>query len=142
MRFWGIAPKVSLFAFLYALLAFYGNSTCHISFRAPIIGLILIVIGTVLWNPCSLQVMRAYRNGKLVTSGCYSRIRHPVYSIWGFFIIPGFSIAIGGFMLGLPIVYWLAMLAFIDEEERFLEERFGDEWQEYARRTPRFLPRL
>jgi len=45
-------------------------------------------------------------------------------------------------MLGLPLVYWFAVVKFIGDEEKALEERFGDEWREYARRRGRFLPRL
>ncbi len=143
MHFWGIEPKVALFAFPYALLAFYLNSALGLqTLRLPGVGAILVVVGVALWLVCYLQVSRAYREGKLLTKGCYSRVRHPIYSIWGLLIIPGFSLVIGGFMLGLPLVYWLTVMKFIGDEERALEERFGDEWREYARRTPRFLPRL
>ncbi|WP_456367752.1 methyltransferase family protein [Thermococcus sp.] len=44
-------------------------------------------------------------------------------------------------MLFLPVIYWLSVLAFIGEEERALERRFGDGWRRYAERTPRFVPR-
>ena len=143
MRFWGIEPKVALFAFPYALIAFYLNSTLGVRTPGlPRVGAALVIVGVALWLICYLQVSRAYREGKLLTGGCYSRVRHPIYSIWGFLIIPGFSLTIGGFMLGLPLAYWLAVVKFIGGEEKALEERFGDEWREYARRTPRFLPRL
>ena len=143
MSFWGIEPKVALFAFPYALLAFYLNSLFEVwTLGLPCVGAVLVVAGVLLWLICYLQVSRAYREGKLLTKGCYSRVRHPIYSIWGLLIIPGFSLVIGGFMLGLPLVYWLTVMKFIGDEERALEERFGDEWREYARRTPRFLPRL
>jgi protein-S-isoprenylcysteine O-methyltransferase Ste14 len=142
MRFWGIEPKVALFAFPYALLAFYLNSALGLqTLRFPEVGTVLVIVGVALWFICYLQVSKAYREGELLTEGCYSRVRHPIYSIWGFLIIPGFSLAIGGFMLGLPLIYWLAVMRFICDEEKALEERFGDEWREYARRTPRFLPR-
>jgi len=143
MRFWGIEPKVALFAFPYSLLAFYLNSALGLqTLRLPEVGAIFVIVGVALWLICYLQVSRAYRKGELLTEGCYSRVRHPIYSIWGFLIIPGFSFTVGGFMLGLPLVYWLAVVKFIGDEEKALEERFGDEWREYAERTPRFLPRL
>ena len=143
MRFWGIEPKVALFAFPYSLLAFYLNSALGLqTLRLPKVGAIFVIVGVALWLICYLQVSRAYRKGELLTEGCYSRVRHPIYSIWGFLIIPGFSLTVGGFMLGLPLVYWLAVVKLIGDEEKALEERFGDEWREYARGTPRFLPRL
>jgi len=143
MRFLGIVPKISLFAVPYAVLAFCLNSKFSQPFlQLPGAGVALLSVGIALWLLCYSQVSKAYRRGELLTTGCYSRIRHPIYSIWGLLILPGFSLVIGGFMLGLPLVYWLAVVRFIGEEERALAERFGDEWKSYARKTPRFLPRI
>ncbi|EEB74688.1 isoprenylcysteine carboxylmethyltransferase family protein [Thermococcus sp. AM4] len=142
MKFLGIEPKVALFAFPYALISFYLNSALGLqTLRFPEVGAFLVIVGVALWLICYLQVSRAYRKGELLTEGCYSRVRHPIYSIWGLLIIPGFSLTIGGFMLGLPMVYWFAVVKFIGDEEKVLEERFGDGWRKYARRTPRFIPR-
>ncbi|ASJ04798.1 methyltransferase family protein [Thermococcus barossii] len=143
MHFWGIEPRVFLFTTPYALFAFYLNSRLPQSFlQLPGVGVSFLSAGIVLWLLCYLQVSRAYSEGRLLTAGCYSRVKHPIYSIWGLLIVPGFSLVIGGFMLALPLLYWLAVVRFIGEEEKVLEERFGDEWRQYAERTPRFLPRL
>lgn len=141
MKFWGIVPKVAAVSAPYVAAAFYLNDRFNLtSVQLVRPGASLMAIGVALWLLCYPQVSRAYARGELLTTGCYSRVRHPIYSIWGFLIVPGFSLAIGGFMLGLPLVYWLAVVRFIDEEENALEERFGDEWREYAKRTGRFLP--
>ncbi|AEC52614.1 Protein-S-isoprenylcysteine O-methyltransferase, putative (icmt) [Pyrococcus sp. NA2] len=138
MKFWGIEPKITLFVAPYATLVLSLNLSQNPKF--PRLGLFLMGIGIVLWLICYFQVSRAYFEGTLAKEGCYSRIRHPIYSIWGFLIIPGFSLVIGGFMLILPIIYWLAVFIFIKEEEKALEEKFGEEWREYAKKTGRFLP--
>ncbi|AMQ17927.1 methyltransferase family protein [Thermococcus peptonophilus] len=142
MKFWGIFPKVALISSIYAILAFYLNERLEVGlFAFPTLGLVMIALGLALWFLCYLQVSKAYSEGKLFTKGCYSKIRHPIYSIWGFLIVPGFSLLFGGFMLLLPLVYWAGVLGFIGEEEKALEERFGDEWREYSERAPRFIPR-
>ena len=141
MRFWGIEPKVGLTVGLYAISAFYLNARLSLTFTFPVFGVLLLVSGLILWFYCYIQVSKAHAKGELLTTGCYSRVRHPIYSIWGFLVIPGFSLVIGGFMLALPVVYWVSVLAFIGEEEWALEERFDDEWRKYAKRTPRFIPR-
>ncbi|ASJ01150.1 methyltransferase family protein [Thermococcus gorgonarius] len=142
MKFWGIVPKVAVLSAPYAAAAFYLNDRFNVtSIQLVKPGIFLMAIGVALWLFCYFQVSRAYAKGELLTTGCYSKVRHPIYSIWGFLILPGFSLVVGGFMLALPIVYWLSVLVFIGEEEQALEERFGDEWRRYAERTPRFIPR-
>jgi protein-S-isoprenylcysteine O-methyltransferase Ste14 len=142
MRFWGIFPKVALLSSLYAVPAFYLNERLGVNFLAfPTLGLVMVSLGLAFWFICYVQISRAYSEGRLLTKGCYSKVRHPIYSLWGFLILPGFSLLFGGFMLFLPIVYWTSVLWFINEEEKALAERFGDEWRKYAEGTPGFIPR-
>ncbi|HBQ10948.1 MAG TPA: isoprenylcysteine carboxyl methyltransferase [Myxococcales bacterium] len=84
----------------------------------------------------------AQRGGTLATSGPYARVRHPQYG--------AFVIILLGFMLMWPTLLTLLMFPVLVamyarlavKEERDVRERFGDEWDRYAARTPRFLPRL
>jgi protein-S-isoprenylcysteine O-methyltransferase Ste14 len=87
----------------------------------------------------ALPIPRA--GGKLVTTGMYSRVRHPIY----------FALLLMGFGVILDSGYWpqliiYMMLYFIltikaDFEERLLKEKYPD-YEKYAERTPRFFPRL
>ncbi len=143
MRFWGIEPKVAAVSAPYAAAAFYLNDRFNVtSIQLVKPGAFLMTIGVALWLLCYLQVSRAHARGELLTTGCYSKVRHPIYSIWGLLILPGFSLVIGGFMLLLPVIYWLSVVGFIGEEETALEERFGEEWIGYRKKTPRFIPRV
>lgn len=83
----------------------------------------------------------AQRRGELATSGLYARLRHPQYV--------GFLAIMTGFLLQWPtiatvlmfpvlaLVYWRLAA----REEREVRDRFGAAWDEYASRTPRFVPR-
>ncbi len=72
---------------------------------------------------------------QLVTHGVYSKIRHPVY-VFGVLLIAGMA-------LYIPLLYILLILVFIipmqivraGEENRVLEDAFGEEYREYRRRT-------
>lgn len=72
---------------------------------------------------------------QLVTHGVYSKIRHPVY-VFGVLLIAGMA-------LYIPLLYILLILVFIipmqviraAEENRVLEDAFGEEYREYRRRT-------
>ena len=84
----------------------------------------------------------AQRRGRLATSGPYGRIRHPQYV--------AFVLILVGFLLQWPTLLTLLMfpilllmygrLAVTEEAEMRL--RFGEEFERYALRTPRFVPRF
>jgi protein-S-isoprenylcysteine O-methyltransferase Ste14 len=99
------------------------------------IGILLIIFG---WR----QIHKGKNQGKLVTTGIYKYIRHPQYL--GFLLIT----------LGLN-VQWLTIFTLIlwpvlavlywrlaKEEDKENEERFGEEFREYKRSVPGFVPRL
>lgn len=80
---------------------------------------------------------RNQRQGTLATEGPYARIRHPQYV--------GFVMIMFGFLLQWPTLLTLAMfpvLCFMyarlaRTEEREAESAFGEQWRQYAARTPR-----
>lgn len=81
---------------------------------------------------------------RLVTEGVYSRIRHPLYLSNGGI---GYALVIFHFgfdVIALPFVITLFVFEFLLSrmEDRFLENRFQDEWRKWAAVTPAFLPKL
>ena len=90
---------------------------------------------------CAWNVLyHAQRNGILARAGPYARIRHPQYV--------AFVLILLGFLLQWPTLLTLVMfpillfmygrLAITEEAE--MRKRFGDEFEAFAARTPRFLP--
>jgi protein-S-isoprenylcysteine O-methyltransferase Ste14 len=78
---------------------------------------------------------------QLVTTGIYARVRHPLYAS---VIALGFGCALlwrSGAALALAVVEVIFFYAKARFEERRLCEQFAA-YSEYARRVPRFLPRL
>ncbi len=78
----------------------------------------------------------------LVTSGLYGFVRHPIYL--GILISRSASaFMVANLLVLLPTIALLIVLyASIEEEEVILFDRFGDEYREYKKRTPRFIPKL
>lgn len=84
----------------------------------------------------------AARAGQLATTGPYARVRHPQYD--------GFLLIMIGFLLQWPTIPTLVMFPILvyvyarlaRSEEREIAQRFGPAWDEYAARTPAFVPRL
>lgn len=91
------------------------------------------------WSP-SLEVTEGQ---KLVTSGIYRRLRHPIYTAMLLFttaqalLLQNWIAGLGGLLTFLPIY-----LIRVPREERMMLDQFGDEYREYMRVTGRFFPRL
>jgi len=81
-------------------------------------------------------------NGRLVSEGLYSKIRHPQYT--GFLVV-SFGVLLEWATLPLVLLWPLLVLLYrrlAKREEAEMETRFGKEWDEYKARTGMFLPRL
>ena len=78
---------------------------------------------------------------KLVTSGVYSRVRHPMYSafwLWAVaqaLLLPNWIAGPAG-LVGFGTLFFLR----IGREERMMNEAFGEEYRRYVERTSRVLP--
>jgi len=79
----------------------------------------------------------------LVTEGIYAHTRNPMYT-GNLLIALGFCLMYGSpWMYGVVFPFFLLVyVGIVFEEERFLREKFGTEYEEYCRNTSRFLPRV
>ena len=79
-------------------------------------------------------------NQRLTTSGLYGHMRHPLYTagILIFTFIPVITLnwLTVSVLAGLYFIYGAFM------EERRLIKRFGQDYRDYMKKVPRFLPRL
>lgn len=111
----------------------------------------LVLIGTV---PFTWWVMRSIGSNisptvltkedqKLITSGPYRRIRHPLYTD-GLLLFFGAVLVTGNWFIGIfTLIAGMAVwFIVIPEEEARLMETFGEEYVHYRRRTGRLIPRL
>jgi protein-S-isoprenylcysteine O-methyltransferase Ste14 len=106
------------------------------------LGVRLLTAGFIPYGTSGLNT-KAQAAVSLNTTGIYSVVRHPLY-LGNFFIWLGVAL--------FPATWWFVLLiaglfGFFYErimlaEERFLEEKFGDEFREWAAATPAFLPRM
>ncbi len=87
--------------------------------------------------------LKANEGQRLVTTGPFSVMRHPTYLahiliLVGVFLITGYTGT--GFLALFDLL--ISDSVIIPLEERELQARFGDDYREYKRRVPKFLPRL
>ena len=79
---------------------------------------------------------------KLVTSGPYRWVRHPLYTVGSSLFISFGFIADTWFIPVLGILAFIGMAARTPKEEANLIEKFGNEYREYMKHTGRFLPKF
>jgi protein-S-isoprenylcysteine O-methyltransferase Ste14 len=95
----------------------------------------------IIWCLSALSLRK--RGRELVTAGPYGWVRHPLYT--AVFLSSGLA----GFLVTRIVLTLAAMLLMfvaghvaVGYEESLMEQRFGQAWRDYARKTPRFFPRL
>ena len=79
--------------------------------------------------------------GELMTDGVFGRSRNPRYmnmmvAMLGWALVLNYPALYVVLALCVPGLYFIVLL-----EERELRGRFGEPYEEYCRRVPRFLPR-
>ena len=86
--------------------------------------------------------LQVRENHRLVTSGVYARVRHPMYSALFLLaaaqalVLPNW-IAGPAYLAGFGLLYVLR----VNAEERMMRDRFGAEYEAYMRRSGRLMPK-
>lgn len=106
-----------------------------------ILSAMLIGAGFILLSTAWRVLHAAQAVGRLATTGPYARVRHPQYI--------GFIAILLGFLLQWPTLLTLVMFPILvamyvrlaHREEAEVRKTFGEEYDRYAARVPRWLPR-
>lgn len=103
--------------------------------------LLFLFIGIIIRIKSLIEIRNAFRINKLVTSGIYSKTRNPTYL--GFiFIIIGISIASLAILSFSWVVVSIVTFYYVaKKEEKDLEENFGEEFLQYKKSVPLFIPK-
>jgi protein-S-isoprenylcysteine O-methyltransferase Ste14 len=147
LRLIGIIGWVVVFAYLI-------NPAClaWATFQLPLwlrwLGAALLILGVILftWTLCTLgrnltDTVVTRKKHTLITTGPYHWVRHPFYTTA---LLTGIAVSLVAANWLLFVIGCLAFLLWAvrsRKEEENLITRFGDDYQNYMKRTGRFLPR-
>jgi len=122
--------------FVFAVLYFW---LARPTWRFLALGSVLIVPGLLIRALASGHVRK---NEALATTGPYAYTRNPLY-LGSLLIGIGFAAAARSWWVGalLVVMFFAIYVPVIRGEEKFLREKFP-EFDEYAKRVPRMLPRF
>ena len=139
MWFLGYSNPGNLWYFLVELtgkdlfVSIFWGVNLPISNMIILVGILLIIFG---WK----EIFRA--KGRLVTTGIYGHVRHPQYL--GFLVL---TLGINVLWVTISTLLLWPILAVLyyrlaKEEEKKMEEQFGEEYRKYKNTVPMFMPHL
>lgn len=127
-----------LFAATLALLGFWTLETGVLV--VMVISIIMLLIAAYLIIEGWREVYRGKKT--LITTGLYNQVRHPQYL--------GLILGSSAFLIQWPTIPTLIMFPILTiayyrlakKEEKEMVKKFGEEYVQYQRKAPMFLPRL
>jgi len=124
------------------LLPLWGNPLVSVAGIALLVaGGAVTVAGRAQLAGYGSGVLHVDEGQRLVTSGVYGVIRHPIYS-GGLIGVVGFYIAFRSLvvLVAVKALYFAVIRHRLLFEERMMVEEFGDEYRGYMKRTKRLIP--
>jgi protein-S-isoprenylcysteine O-methyltransferase Ste14 len=79
---------------------------------------------------------------QLITSGPYSRVRHPLYTALDAYGLSLALVSANWFFVAFFILSLIGLHLRVPKEERMLLGQFGDQYRAYMQRTGRYFPKM
>jgi protein-S-isoprenylcysteine O-methyltransferase Ste14 len=144
MKIVGVAPLIAIPTLLYLILTVVINFLTDGMFTItkngyPVLavtGVVLIIAGVLMVISCGRRLLKSFDNGLLMTDGLYRIFRNPMYAAYLLFVIPGICMLFNSWLvLTTLIVNYILFSIFIKREHRYLEEKFGSEYDNYLEKV-------
>ena len=106
--------------------------TMHLGLPGKILGGVFLIAGVPLWLISVVQVLTYVPRNKLITSGPYALVRHPLYVSVALLVLPGVGFVLDMWAaIALGIVLYLFSRFFSVREDKHLNDSFPGEYQWY-----------
>jgi hypothetical protein len=110
-----------------------------------ILAIISILIAISLWVSAVLfsKVRTKIKENTLVTTGVYSIVRNPIYSAFLFLFTGILLFTRNLYLLIFPVIFWIYLTYLLKEtEEKWLKDKFKEEYQKYMKKVNRIIPNI
>jgi len=136
---------LALFLIVWIVDSFFLRTSTFLSEAIPL-SIRLLFLGLALATAAYLAMSghdkscREERGTKVVSSGAFRYVRHPLYSACLLFYLGLVVSTASIFSLALFVGIFVFYNYLASYEERLLEEKFGEEYRKYKRRTGKWIP--
>lgn len=109
-----------------------------------ILGILIIIWGIFFWiSAVKSDIDDNIRENKLMKTGIYGLVRHPIYSAFLHVSIGLILISNNILLFFLPVLYWIFLSVMIKRtEEKWLLDLYGEEYINYSKEVNRFFAKL
>ena len=146
----GVGLKFAIVSILFTAVIFTIHFIwlSHLSIPVPrfftlTFGILLVTLGVPIYLVSGLTIHKYFHDGKLATKGIYGYFRHPLYGSWIVFIVPGIVLLVNSLIgLTVPVFMYGVFKILIGKENKYLEEKFGEEFFKYRKRVGEIFPKF
>lgn len=101
-----------------------------------VIGIVLLVVGVPTWLGSVALVLTMVPRKRLITSGPFAVMLHPMYAAVSLLVLPGLGFVLGTWsMIALGGILYILARIFAPAEEKILEKVFPKEYASYRGRV-------
>ncbi|HEX7949694.1 MAG TPA: isoprenylcysteine carboxylmethyltransferase family protein [Candidatus Limnocylindrales bacterium] len=98
-----------------------------------VVSIVILIPGVAIWIWSVALILSTVPNGRLITSGPYALVKHPLYTGVALLVLPWIGFLLNTWLgLVIGVVLYVGSRVFAPEEERALSRTFGPAWDEYA----------
>jgi protein-S-isoprenylcysteine O-methyltransferase Ste14 len=139
----GSGDKIGLFVLPFVLAGLVLNvlfpsvfSVGGPSSALRVVSIILLVPGLMIWIWSIILILTEVPKNKLITSGPYALVKHPLYTDFGFLVLPWLGFLLNTWLgAALGLILYVGSRRFSPAEEATLSRTFGPAWDEYCERV-------
>jgi protein-S-isoprenylcysteine O-methyltransferase Ste14 len=104
-----------------------------LSTALKVISVIMLTFGVAIWIWSVVLILTEVPQGKLITTGPYALVKHPLYTAVALLVLPAVGFLLDTW-LGVVVggVLYVGSRIFSPEEEKELSKAFGATWDEYC----------
>ncbi len=140
----GVAPLIAVpsFAYLAAAIVLHAVFFPLFAFTATpgtalwVVGAVLLAFGLVMLLSSGLRIVKAFREGRLLTDGFFAVFPNPMYAAFVLLLVPGLALLLNSWLvlIGSAVVYGVSRV-FIRGEDGWLRAKFGNQYEGYRQRV-------
>ena len=148
-RVFGAGPRGTLISIVLLVIAWYLEDIVGFPIilqslftRASVF--VVAIIASIILIAWSIKTLPPNSRGReLITSGAYEYFRHPLYAAF----LSCFNFGLAVFLNNWIYIVWAVMLHGVwhwnvRSEEKLMRAKFSEAYEEYSKRTGRFVPKI